>query len=295
MYAEAGLLFPYFQTFSQEIHHLEDFCRIQKTNARSNGNLLPTSTVSEYDLGEEGDLFKAPEAIIEEPEVGLDPMAAAISMISGGDDVISAQAIKVTDIESIQNDHLLNEVFYGCKNGLLEKSAIEEPVSEISDVKIPIQMEDFVAEQNRLILEGAMPKSVSSGCLTSMEWISGSAMRPNFLDFHGMDLGAALGMRRAFSEGDIQNLGNGSTALLHSPFKPMLAVGNSTIEERRQRLSRYRKKKSKRNFGRKIKYACRKALADSQPRVRGRFAKTEEADVPGHLRNLQSQTHAGKM
>ena len=31
-----------------------------------------------------------------------------------------------------------------------------------------------------------------------------------------------------------------------------------------------------RNFERKIKYSCRKVLADSRPRVRGRFAKNEE-------------------
>ncbi|XP_077210774.1 uncharacterized protein LOC143846232 [Tasmannia lanceolata] len=275
MYAEAGLPFSYFQTFSHEIQHFQDFCRI-KTNVRS--NVLQTFTVAEYDPGEEGDLFKAPESIIEEPEFGLDSMAAAISMISGGENVISAQAIKVTDIESIQNDHLLNEVFYGCKNELLEKSALEEPLSEILDAMIPTQMEDFSAEQDQLILEGAMLKSVCAGCLTSMEWISGGAMRPNFIDFHGMDLGIDLGMRRAFSEGDIQNLCNGDTTLVHSPFERLLAIGNDTIEERRQRLSRYRKKKTERNFGRKIKYACRKALADTQPRVRGRFARTEEAD-----------------
>lgn len=51
-----------------------------------------------------------------------------------------------------------------------------------------------------------------------------------------------------------------------------------TSEDRWEKLSRYWNKKSKRNFGRKIKYACRKALADSQPRIRGRFAKTEEVD-----------------
>ena len=27
-----------------------------------------------------------------------------------------------------------------------------------------------------------------------------------------------------------------------------------------------------------FQYACRKALADSQPRIRGRFARTEESD-----------------
>jgi hypothetical protein len=28
-----------------------------------------------------------------------------------------------------------------------------------------------------------------------------------------------------------------------------------------------------------FQYACRKALADNQPRIRGRFAKTEESDA----------------
>lgn len=36
-----------------------------------------------------------------------------------------------------------------------------------------------------------------------------------------------------------------------------------------------------RNFDRKIKYACRKTLADSRPRVRGRFAKNEDGPVKG--------------
>lgn len=33
-----------------------------------------------------------------------------------------------------------------------------------------------------------------------------------------------------------------------------------------------------------VQYACRKALADNQPRVRGRFAKTEEAEVSNLLK-----------
>ncbi|KAK9266823.1 hypothetical protein L1049_001647 [Liquidambar formosana] len=33
MYAETGLLFPYLQSFSQEVQQLEDYCRSQKTNA----------------------------------------------------------------------------------------------------------------------------------------------------------------------------------------------------------------------------------------------------------------------
>ncbi|KAL5989351.1 hypothetical protein ACLOJK_010241 [Asimina triloba] len=389
MYAEAGLLFPYFQSFSQEVQHLEEFCRIQKSNARvspsvfspfptaslpspfvsktlrlgegqgeekslkrrcrgesvlacrkarergtypptclgvggnlaispeisaavcvktgfpctltiqdqlcvgfsccevspnGQGNIAQSSTVLEYDLGGEGDLFKAPEPIIEEPIMGLeslDPMTAAISMISAGDSVISSEAIKVADIESIQSNQLLSDVFYECKKDLLEKSAIKESFPEVLDINIPsIQNGEKLAsekDQSTVISMGPMQKSVSSGSLSSMEWINGGSMKPKFLDFETMDLGAAFGMRRAFSDGDIRTLGNCNTNLIHSPFG--LAIGNFTIEERKQKLSRYRKKKTKRNFGRKIKYACRKALADNQPRVRGRFARTEAADV----------------
>lgn len=127
-------------------------------------------------------------------------------------------------------------------------------------------------------------------------------------------------------------------SLIQSPLEQPLMISSSATEDRREKLSRYRNKKTKRNFGRRIKvtkqlilscyfgnyclvreqtanscifinvllpykskkehssmedclirlfsdipflsqYACRKALADSQPRIRGRFAKTEESDV----------------
>ncbi|XP_042481643.1 uncharacterized protein LOC122062067 [Macadamia integrifolia] len=280
MYAETGFLCPYFQGFPQEIQHLEDLCRFQKNNAPID-NLIQ-NTVSEYDLGGEGDLFKAPEPIIEEPVISLDPMAAAISMISCGEDGIPSQTMKVTDIESIQCEQLLSEFYYECKKDMLEQSQMEESFPEVLDVKIPaIQVEeDPTAEKNSLASVTPIPKSVSFECLSSIDQFHGGAARPNFLDFRGVDFETACGMRRAFSEGDIQLLGNGNSSSIHSHFERPVTIGNYTIEERKQRLSRYRKKKTKRNFGRKIKYACRKALADSQPRVRGRFAKTEESEVP---------------
>ncbi|KAB1205031.1 Zinc finger protein CONSTANS-LIKE 12 [Morella rubra] len=278
MYADAGILFPYFQNFSQEVHQLDEYCKTQKSNA-SMGNLAQHS-ILEYDLGGEGDLFKAPEPIIEEPVVSIDPMTAAISMISCGEDVMSSQGLKVSDIESLQNDQqLLSEVFYECRKDLLEKTAIETPLCEVLDIKIPLsRIEDNQIQENKLLSDVTFQKSGSSGCLSSMEWIHGAAMKPNFLDFPAVDFGSVYGMRRAFSEGDIKTLGNGMS-LIHSPLERPLLISNCTTEERREKLSRYRNKKTKRNFGRKIKYACRKALADSQPRIRGRFAKTEESDV----------------
>ncbi|GFY81842.1 hypothetical protein Acr_02g0000820 [Actinidia rufa] len=243
MYAETDLMFPFLHTFSQEVQQLEDFCRSHNSNLPM-GNLVQTCTISEYDMGGEGDLFKAPEPIIEESDV--------------------------PDIESIQSDQLLSEVFYECKKDILAKEAIETPPWDVLDIKIPI-----VGTNKNLISEGKLfpdesfQRSVSSGCLSSREWIRGDPMRLNFLDFPGMDLSTVYGMRRAYSEGDIKLLGNGNVSLIQSPLGMPPFIGNCT-EDRRQKLSRYRNKKLKRNFGRKIKYACRKALADSQPRIRGR-------------------------
>lgn len=89
-------------------------------------------------------------------------------------------------------------------------------------------------------------------------------------------------------------------------------VGRYSAEERKQRIHRYRSKRTQRNFNKTIKvslklssikvlfdfifgigtlhvtiynaknlplqYACRKTLADSRPRVRGRFARNDETE-----------------
>ncbi|XP_022773905.1 uncharacterized protein LOC111316156 [Durio zibethinus] len=276
MYAETGLFFPYMLNFSQDFQQFEDYCKTHKPKA-SMDNLVQTSTISEYDLGGEGDLFKAPEPIIEESIVSLDPVTAAISLISCGEDVITSQGLKAADIESIQNEQLL-EVLYECEKDLMAQAAIETPLSEVLDIEIPaVKTDENQNKEKKVLCDVPFQKSVSSGCLSSMEWMQGSAINPNFLDFPGMDFGSVFGMRRSLSEGDIKTLGNGNTSVIHSPLERPLIVSICSSEDRREKLSRYRNKKTKRNFGRKIKYACRKALADSQPRIRGRFARTEES------------------
>lgn len=156
------------------------------------GNVVRSSTVTEYDLGGEGDLFKAPEPIIEEPEMEFDLVAAAISMMSTGDGVIPAEEeIKRAAIDSIGEG---NPPF---------NSVIGEGTSpEQQDAKTLLTEAEKAAGG-----EGPMQRSVSSGCLTSEDWRrsgGGRLTRPNFLDFQGMDLQAVFGMRRAYSEGDIQ-------------------------------------------------------------------------------------------
>ncbi|MBA0750211.1 hypothetical protein Gogos_001631 [Gossypium gossypioides] len=276
MYAEPGLFFPYMQKVSQEFHKFEEFCETQKPNASMN-NMVQTSAISEYYLGGEGDLFKAPEPIIEEPIVDLNPMTAAISLSFCGEDVITSQGFKAADIESIQNEQFL-EVLYECEKDLMARAVIETPLSEVLDVKIPLKTDENQSHDNEVLCDVPFQKSVSSDCLSSMEGMQGAAMKPNFLDFPGIDFGSAYGMRRAFSEGDMKTLGNGNVSVIHSPLERPIIVSSCSTKDRREKLSRYRNKKTKRNFGRKIKYACRKALADCQPRIRGRFAKTEESN-----------------
>ncbi|KAH7557812.1 hypothetical protein JRO89_XS11G0224300 [Xanthoceras sorbifolium] len=53
-------------------------------------------------------------------------------------------------------------------------------------------------------------------------------------------------------------------------------VGRYSVEERKDRILRYLKKKNQRNFNKTIKYECRKTLADRRVRVRGRFARNSE-------------------
>ncbi|GMH34458.1 hypothetical protein BSKO_02292 [Bryopsis sp. KO-2023] len=56
-------------------------------------------------------------------------------------------------------------------------------------------------------------------------------------------------------------------------------IGKLTPEERRQKILRYRQKRNERRFDRRVTYQCRKTLADTRPRVRGRFARNDDKDA----------------
>ncbi|OVA13973.1 CCT domain [Macleaya cordata] len=98
-------------------------------------------------------------------------------------------------------------------------------------------------------------------------------------------------MRKVSSTGDLQKFKR--THSSHGFSSSPLAAENPLMEEvtfkarpynaeeRKQRIHRYRSKRTQRNFSKTIKYACRKTLADSRPRVRGRFARNDEtSEIP---------------
>ncbi|KAL6853716.1 hypothetical protein ACP4OV_019745 [Aristida adscensionis] len=68
-------------------------------------------------------------------------------------------------------------------------------------------------------------------------------------------------------------------------------VGRYSAEERKERIERYRVKRNQRNFNKKITYACRKTLADSRPRVKGRFARNGEADAEADEREASDNSY----
>ncbi|XP_028775853.1 zinc finger protein CONSTANS-LIKE 5-like [Neltuma alba] len=95
-------------------------------------------------------------------------------------------------------------------------------------------------------------------------------------------------VRRVYSTGDLQKVNgmqqrNHGAEIALSSESSMIIEGMSRAcryspEEKKVRIERYRSKRNLRNFNKKIKYACRKTLADSRPRIRGRFARNEETD-----------------
>jgi hypothetical protein len=52
-----------------------------------------------------------------------------------------------------------------------------------------------------------------------------------------------------------------------------------TGEGREARLMRYREKRKNRRFEKTIRYASRKAYAETRPRIKGRFAKRTDNDA----------------
>ncbi|XP_068476430.1 uncharacterized protein [Phaseolus vulgaris] len=119
----------------------------------------------------------------------------------------------------------------------------------------------------------------------------GSELQTQELEYQGENgrMYCTDSIQRVFNPPDLQALGTesqqlvsggGSSATLTPEISNLedssFKVGKLSVEQRKEKINRYMKKRNERNFSKKIKYACRKTLADSRPRVRGRFAKNDD-------------------
>ncbi|KAK7364970.1 hypothetical protein VNO80_13720 [Phaseolus coccineus] len=71
-------------------------------------------------------------------------------------------------------------------------------------------------------------------------------------------------------------------------FPPLPMPSHLTPMDRVARVLRYREKKKTRKFEKKIRYASRKAYAETRPRIKGRFAK--RTDVEAEVDQMLSKT-----
>ncbi|XVF38531.1 hypothetical protein REPUB_Repub20aG0110000 [Reevesia pubescens] len=138
---------------------------------------------------------------------------------------------------------------------------------------------------------GAMTAD-SSGIFAG-SFFMGSELQAQDLEYQADNAGIFCpdSVQRGFNPGDLQALSCDSTQQLvggaanSTPLASEISsledstfnkVGKLSVEQRKEKIHRYLKKRNERNFSKKIKYACRKTLADSRPRVRGRFAKNDD-------------------
>ena len=62
------------------------------------------------------------------------------------------------------------------------------------------------------------------------------------------------------------------------PYLHTKKVGTISLEERRAKIEKYLQKRSRRTYGKKVFYACRKRVADTRVRVKGRFVTKKMAE-----------------
>jgi hypothetical protein len=79
-----------------------------------------------------------------------------------------------------------------------------------------------------------------------------------------------------------------NTGYLTVPERAVAVTG----EDREARLMRYREKRKNRRFEKTIRYASRKAYAESRPRVKGRFAKRADNDADDAEAEAEAEAHA---
>jgi hypothetical protein len=66
----------------------------------------------------------------------------------------------------------------------------------------------------------------------------------------------------------------------------VIPFGAYTRAQRKAKIARFREKKKRMNYGKKIMYACRKEFADSRPRVGGRFVKISDSSSSPSLSSI---------
>ncbi|KAF6157680.1 hypothetical protein GIB67_037253 [Kingdonia uniflora] len=159
-------------------------------------------------------------------------------------------------------------------NGVTNFSDLEEPFVNVADKMLMRSFSSQSLDQKPGFLFQPRFNSVLETPYYEPQVFSS----PESIHFNGP-------MRRVYSTGDLQRM----MSYGFIPSSPLssetLFMGNARFksrryspEERKEKIHKYRSKRPQRNYSRTVKYACRKTLADSRPRIRGRFARNDESE-----------------
>jgi len=78
---------------------------------------------------------------------------------------------------------------------------------------------------------------------------------------------------------DVQDYLKNSNVMGQMSWMETKKIGTLTLSERRAKIEKYLEKRKKRTWSRRINYDCRKRVADSRLRIKGRFVTRDQAFV----------------
>uniref|UniRef100_A0A0D9YXL6 CCT domain-containing protein n=1 Tax=Oryza glumipatula TaxID=40148 RepID=A0A0D9YXL6_9ORYZ len=140
-----------------------------------------------------------------------------------------------------------------------------EPVSTTPKQPKPVQPECSNVASVDSGMSNPAARADSSHCIPGRQAISNISL-------------SFSGLTGESSAGDFQDCGVSSMILMgEPPWHPPGPESSSAGGSRDNALTRYKEKKKRRKFDKKIRYASRKARADVRKRVKGRFVKAGEA------------------
>ncbi|KAG0473986.1 hypothetical protein HPP92_015843 [Vanilla planifolia] len=85
---------------------------------------------------------------------------------------------------------------------------------------------------------------------------------------------------QSISSSEVGVVPDGAISAMADASTPAASVGRlPTVMDREARVMRYREKRKNRRFEKTIRYASRKAYAETRPRIKGRFAKRTEVEA----------------